>query len=150
MGIFSNVDEFFSNAKNSGNFDDLINKTKNYAEGAVKKSAETIEISKKKIELLDAKTKLAKAYESFGKLQYSALEESVEIDEATLQASLEEIKLLKSRADILSAEADDLKSKFVDSLKKKEAEWEARRQERAEANSPANDIEVTVVEHEDE
>ena len=36
-----------------------------------KKSAERLEISRKKVELLDAKAKLAKLYEKFGKLNYA-------------------------------------------------------------------------------
>ena len=69
--IFSGVDRVLNSAKH-GNFEEVLTKTKNYAEQATKKSAERIEISKKKIELLDTKTKLNKAYEGFGKLQYEA------------------------------------------------------------------------------
>lgn len=133
MGLFSNVDEFLNNAKN-GNFDELINKTKDYGAVAVKKSAETIELSKKKIELLDSKTKLAKAYEAYGKLQYSIVEGS-DVDDDAINSSVEEIALLKGRVDALTAEVEDMKASFISSIKKP---------------SNSGDIEVTVVESESE
>ena len=43
--IFSGVDHVLNSAKH-GNFEEVLTKTKNYAEQATKKSAERIEISK--------------------------------------------------------------------------------------------------------
>ena len=70
MGIFDDV----LNSAKTGNFEEVLTKTKTYAEDAAKKSAERLEISKKKIELLDSKTKLVKAYENYGRLQYALVE----------------------------------------------------------------------------
>jgi hypothetical protein len=155
MGIFSGVDDVLNSAK-AGNFEEVLTKTKSYAEDAAKKSAERLEISKKKIELLDSKTKLVKAYEKFGKLQY-AIYEGEQIDNDELTACVEEIQLHKSRAELLDAEVEEMKQNFIDSLSKKEAkiyeketrrsEKEAERQARREAKrNKNNDIEVTATE----
>ena len=65
--LFGSMDEAFNNPK----LEEMFNKTKDVAENMSKKSAERLEISRKKVELLDAKAKLSKLYEKFGKLQYS-------------------------------------------------------------------------------
>ena len=64
--LFGSMDEAFNNPK----LEEMFNKTKDVAENMSKKSAERLEISRKKVELLDAKAKLSKFYEKFGKLQY--------------------------------------------------------------------------------
>ena len=63
--LFGSMDEAFNNQK----LEEMFNKTKDVAENMSKKSAERLEISRKKVELLDAKAKLSKLYEKFGKLQ---------------------------------------------------------------------------------
>lgn len=141
MGIFSGVDDLLNSAKN-GNFEELISKTKVYAEDAAKKSAERLEISKKKIELLDSKTKLTKAYEKFGKLQYSAYIGEV-VDDDEMSAAVEEIQLHKSRADLLQAEVDDLKEMFKESLAKGVEVYR-------DFKDKADDIDVTLVNNDEE
>lgn len=112
--IFSGVDHVLNSAKH-GNFEEVLTKTKNYAEQATKKSAERIEISKKKIELLDTKTKLNKAYEGFGKLQYDAyIGEKIADDD--VQAKIQEIQLLKSRVELLDAEIAELHESLAESV----------------------------------
>lgn len=153
MGLFSGVDEVLNSAK-QGNFEEILTKTRSYAEDAAKKSAERLEISKKKIELLDSKTKLVKAYEHFGKLQYE-LYEGEQVDQDEINACIEEIQLQKSRADLLDAEIEEMKAVFLESLSKREAkqyekenrrnERQARREAKAAAEDKKNDIEVTVV-----
>ena len=91
MGIFDDV----LNSAKTGNFEEVLTKTKTYAEDAAKKSAERLEISKKKIELLDSKTKLVKAYENYGRLQY-ALVEGDEVSPEELKTVEEEIQLQKN------------------------------------------------------
>ena len=54
--LFCSMDEAFNNPK----LEEMFNKTKDVAENMSKKSAERLEISRKKVELLDAKAKLAK------------------------------------------------------------------------------------------
>lgn len=131
--IVSGVDEVLNSAKR-GNFEEVLAKTKSYAEKATKKSAERLEISKKKIELLDSKTKLSKAYEKFGKLQYSAYEGN-NVSEEELDACLQEIQLQKSRADLLDAEISELRAVFMDSASKREPNRQANE----------DDIEVQAV-----
>lgn len=143
MGLFSGVDDVLNSAK-AGNFEEVLTKTKIYAEDAAKKSAERLEISKKKIELLDSKTKLVKAYEKYGRLQFSAYEGN-EVDPDELAAAIEEIQLQKSRSEMLDSEIEDMKSAFMDSLSKKESKI----YEREARHNPKNkdtDIEVTAVE----
>ena len=118
--IFSGVDRVLNSAKH-GNFEEVLTKTKNYAEQAGKKSADRIEISKKKVELLDSKTKLNKAYEAYGKLQYEAYS-GESVDDEELQAKLQEIQLLKSRIDYLEAEIKELHDAFVESLKHRDSD----------------------------
>ena len=142
MGLFSGVDEVLNSAK-QGNFEEVLTKTKLYAEDAAKKSAERLEISKKKIELLDSKTKLAKAYERFGKLQYAVMQ-GEEVDSDELEASIEEIQLQKSRAELFEVEVEELKTAFYESLSKKDVKQHNRRSRREEDNKD-NDIEVNVV-----
>ena len=118
--IFSGVDRVLNSAKH-GNFEEVLTKTKNYAEQAGKKSADRIEISKKKVELLDSKTKLNKAYEAYGKLQFDAYS-GESVNEEELQAKLQEIQLLKSRIDYLEAEIKEMHDAFMESLKHRDSE----------------------------
>lgn len=141
MGLFSGVDEIFSSAKN-GNFDELISKTKVVAGETAKKTAERLEVSRKKIELLDSKTKLAKAYEKFGKLQYAAYC-GEEVDDDELSALVEEIQLNKSRVDFLAAEVEELKAAFMENISKGYEKFQG-------GEDKSNDIEVSIVEPEDE
>ena len=59
-----------NSAQKFTNFEEMFSKTKNVAETINKKSAMYLELSRKRIEYMDAKSKLSKAYEKFGKLQY--------------------------------------------------------------------------------
>ncbi len=71
--------------------DEMISKTKSMAEVMGKKSAEAIEISKRKIELIDCKNKLEKAYAVLGQLEYVRLN-GKEPEEEALQAAVAEIE----------------------------------------------------------
>ncbi|MBR3150082.1 MAG: hypothetical protein IKF64_07925 [Eubacterium sp.] len=136
--VLSGVDEVLNSAKH-GNFEDVLTKTKSYAEKATKKSAERLEISRKKIELLDSKTKLSKAYEKYGKLQYSAYLGELVSDEE-IEAALQEIQLQKTRADLLDKEVAELRAAFVEGLSKKEAR-QFEREEAEEADQEAEETE---------
>lgn len=102
--VINSFGEAINNAAQSGNIEEMLNKTKAYA----KKSAEAIEISRKRIELLDAKTKLAKAYEKFGKMQFN-IYEGVEESKDEITACAEEIIMLKSQSEFLEAEIEAFK-----------------------------------------
>ena len=133
--VLSGVDEVLNSAKH-GNFEDVLTKTKSYAEKATKKSAERLEISRKKIELLDSKTKLTKAYERYGRLQYSAYLGEL-VDEEEIEAALQEIQLQKTRADLLDQEVAELRAAFMESLSKKEAR-QYEKQEAEEENEESD------------
>ncbi|MBQ8077982.1 MAG: hypothetical protein IJ235_06340 [Eubacterium sp.] len=128
--VISGVDEVLNSAKH-GNFEDVLTKTKSYAERATKKSAERLEISRKKIELLDSRTKLTKAYEKYGRLQYSAYL-GEELDEEAIESALQEIQLQKTRAELLDKEVAELREAFVEGLSKREARQYARQEKKEE------------------
>ena len=56
------------------NFEEVFTITKDVATSVGKKGTQYFELSKKRIELMEAKSKLSKAYEVFGKIQFDALE----------------------------------------------------------------------------
>lgn len=142
MGIFSGVEDLLNTAKNGGSLDEIVSKTKVVAGDAAKKSAERLEISRKKIELLDSKTKLAKAYEKFGKLQYAAYC-GEEVNDDELSSVIEEIQLQKSRVDFLVAELEELKTAFAEGLAKGREIFQ-------DFKDKSNDIDVTIVDDDEE
>ena len=117
--VFNSVDEAINNVRKNPGFKDMLNKTKQYA----RKSAEAIEISRKKIELLDAKTKLSKAYEKFGKQQF-AIYDGEEANEQELEATANEIIILKGQVEYLDQEIatfkEELASQFETKMGKKD------------------------------
>lgn len=117
--VFNSVDEAINNVRKNPGFEDMLNKTKQYA----RKSAEAIEISRKKIELLDAKTKLSKAYEKFGKQQF-AIYDGESVDEQELEATANEIIILKGQVEYLDQEIatfkEELASQFETKMGKKD------------------------------
>ena len=117
--VFNSVDEAINNVRKNPGFEDMLNKTKQYA----RKSAEAIEISRKKIELLDAKTKLSKAYEKFGKQQF-AIYDGEQANEQELEATANEIIILKGQVEYLDQEIatfkEELASQFETKMGKKD------------------------------
>lgn len=143
--VISSVDDVFQSAK-QGNFEEAFAKTKTYAEKAGKKSAEKLEISRKKIELLDSKTKLAKAYEKFGKLCYDQAHD-VDIEEDAYASCIAEIDLQLMRTELLNAEIQELKVKVTDTVNKVYQEVTKPYTEAPEAadedeDAPAVEVEV--------
>ena len=124
-----NINDVFSDTKN-GSFEEVLAKTRIYAEKATKKSAERLEISRKKIELHDSKTKLSKAYEKFGRLEYSKLQ-GEEISEDDYKSALAQIELQRTRSDMLDKEIEELRRLFSESAPPRE-----------ESEKPAPEVEV--------
>ena len=92
--LFGSMDEAFNNPK----LEEMFNKTKDVAENMSKKSAERLEISRKKVELLDAKAKLAKLYEKFGKLNYAKyIGDEISEDEINEYYIFQKEKYLKNK-----------------------------------------------------
>lgn len=136
--VINSVDEAINNAKKNGSIDEVINKTKEYA----KKSAQAIEISRKRIELLDTKTKLAKAYEKYGKQQF-ALYEGKEVNQDELNASCEEIVMLKSQSEFLEAEIEAFKEAVA-------AQVDAKMNPKKDEDVVVDESDIEVVETESE
>lgn len=136
--VINSVDEAINNAKKNGSIDEVINKTKEYA----KKSAQAIEISRKRIELLDTKTKLAKAYEKYGKQQF-ALYEGKEVNQDELNASCEEIVMLKSQSEFLEAEIEAFKEAVA-------AQVDAKMNPKKDEDVVVEESDIEVVEAESE
>ena len=135
--VINEVDEVINSAK-KGNFDEVLSKTKSYAEKATKRSAERLEISKKKIELLDSKAKLTRAYEKYGKLMYLK-NQNEEVSEDEIASAEAAIELQKMRSDMLNEEIEELKTIFAEAAAKRE-------EKNTESDSEAADVEVVVVE----
>ncbi|MDO4364532.1 MAG: hypothetical protein Q4C99_08390 [Clostridia bacterium] len=136
--VINSVDEAINNAKKNGSIDEVINKTKEYA----KKSAQAIEISRKRIELLDTKTKLAKAYEKYGKQQF-ALYEGEEVNQDELNASCEEIVMLKSQSEFLEAEIEAFKEAVA-------AQVDAKMNPKKDEDVVVDESDIEIVEAESE
>lgn len=107
---FKNI--FNSSDNNSSPvLDEIISKTKGVAETVGRKSAEGIDVSRKKIESLDTKTKLSKAYEKFGMLQYK-IYNGEEADIVEFEEIAGEIRVLTEKLDALNVELEDAKATF--------------------------------------
>ncbi|MDE6385501.1 MAG: hypothetical protein K2L36_05060 [Eubacterium sp.] len=89
-----------------GNFDELFSKTKIVAESLNKKSAKAFDLSRKRVEYLDAKAKIAKFYEKYGRLQFSLSMEE-EIDENELDMLTAQITAYREKINSLKAELDE-------------------------------------------
>jgi len=116
----SKFEDAFGSAKIS-NIEDVFAKAKTVSESINKKSAKCLEISRKRVEYLDAKTKLAKSYEKFGNLNFEVLLGN-EIDEAEMDSLIAEITAYRERMDTLDKELEDAKNIFDSDDIKKEAE----------------------------
>lgn len=103
------------------NFDELFNKTRVVAESLNKRGAKAIDLSRKRIEFLDVKSKLAKFYEKYGRLQFE-LAAGEEIDEAELEMLTAQIIAYRDKYDSLKAELDENSSVNTDDLKREAEE----------------------------
>lgn len=111
--------DIFANANNdiinNPKLEEFFSKTRDMAEAVGKKSAEHLELSRKRIEYLDAKTKLSRLYEKFGRMQYHAyIGETV--DQNELDSVADRIAVLKEKADALNQEIEAAKAQFNDAV----------------------------------
>lgn len=109
--IFGSADLNINNQK----LEEMFNKTKDMAETVSKKSAERLEMSRKMIECLDAKTKLSKLYERYGEMQYNSFI-GEEIDAVELEGIANRIADLKTKIDELNSEIDEAKVEFSEAV----------------------------------
>lgn len=133
MLIMSKTD---GNAPKLTNFEDMFSKTRSVAETINKKGAMYLELSRKRIEYMDAKSKLSKAYENFGKLQFSAYN-GEDVDENEYACAVADIAALKERTETLSAELEEAKNKDTEEFKKGAEEF---RKEVQTASKEARDV----------
>lgn len=103
----SNFDDFINKTKNM-NFDEVISKTKNVAEELSRRGASALELSKKRIELLDCKSKLSRLYEDFGHLLYDA-KNGVDVSEVDVDVKFNEITQMKEKIAQLASELEEAK-----------------------------------------
>ncbi len=116
MGIkFSDI--FNSNDININNpkIEEVLNKTKDVAEAVGKKSAERLEISRKKVEILDAKAKASRLYEKLGEIYYNSLKSEAP-DLENVDDIAAKISQLQDKIDTLSVEIEEAKAQFNDTV----------------------------------
>lgn len=109
--IFGSAPDSFNNER----LEEVFNKTKDVAESMSKKSAERIELSRKKVELFDAKARLAKLYEKYGRLQYG-VRIGDEIGQEVLSDYENQIAELREKIDIYTKDIEDAKAAFNESM----------------------------------
>ncbi|MDE5985070.1 MAG: hypothetical protein K2H13_07450 [Eubacterium sp.] len=142
--IFGSADLNINNQK----LEEMFNKTKDMAETVSKKSAERLEMSRKMIECLDAKTKLSKLYEKYGEMQYNSFV-GEKIDSVELEGIANRIADLKEKIDELNVEIDEAKVEFseavVNATKKTRDVFQKEfdKMNKAEVIIPTDEVEVT-------
>ena len=104
-----------------GNFDELLNKTRIVAESLNKRGAKAIDLSRKRIEYLDVKSKLSKFYEKYGMLAFLA-SEGEETDQAEMDMLCAQITSYREKLNALKAELDENCGADSEELKKEAAE----------------------------
>lgn len=103
--LFGNMDDVFSGAKISNfDLDDVLSRTRTFTEEVSKRSAEALELSRKKVECLDIKAKLSKAYERYGRLAYESVQQPQLQQTEALESCGAEITALRTKLDQLTAE----------------------------------------------
>lgn len=133
---------------NNPKLEEVFNKTRNMAETVSKKSAEHLEMSRKKVECLDAKTKLSRLFERYGELQYNSYI-GEEVNQSELEDVANRIALLKEKIELLTIEIEEAKLQFneaVSSATKKTRDAfqkEFDKMNKTEVTVEADDAEVT-------
>ena len=110
--LFGSGQDAFNNEK----LEELFSKTKDVAETVSKKSAERIELSKKRVECLDTKAKLAKLYEKYGRLQYG-VKIGDEIGAEVLSDYENQIASMRQKIERLTREIEETKATFSEPSK---------------------------------
>ena len=100
---------------NNQKLEEVLSKTKTVAKKKKKKSAEHLEISRKKVEILDAKTKLSRAYEKYGEMQYNALI-GIEPNQQMLDDTAVKISQYREKIALLSEEVERAKAEFNEAV----------------------------------
>lgn len=133
---------------NNPKLEEVFNKTRDMAETVSKKSAEHLEMSRKKVECLDAKTKLSRLFEKYGELQYNSYI-GEEVNQSELEDVANRIALLKEKIELLTIEIEEAKMQFNEAVasatkKTRDAfQKEFDKMNKTEVTVEADDVEVT-------
>lgn len=133
---------------NNPKLEEVFNKTRDMAETVSKKSAEHLEMSRKKVECLDAKTKLSRLFEKYGELQYNSYI-GEEVNQSELDDVANRIALLKEKIELLTIEIEEAKLQFNEAVasatkKTRDAfQKEFDKMNKTEVTVEADDAEVT-------
>lgn len=133
---------------NNPKLEEVFNKTRDMAETVSKKSAEHLEMSRKKVECLDAKTKLSRLFEKYGELQYNSYI-GEEVNPSELEDVANRIALLKEKIELLTIEIEEAKMQFNEAVasatkKTRDAfQKEFDKMNKTEVTVEADDAEVT-------
>lgn len=133
---------------NNPKLEEVFNKTRDMAETVSKKSAEHLEMSRKKVECLDAKTKLSRLFEKYGELQYNSYI-GEEVNQSELEDVANRIALLKEKIELLTIEIEEAKMQFNEAVasatkKTRDAfQKEFDKMNKTEVTVEADDAEVT-------
>ena len=133
---------------NNPKLEEVFNKTRDMAETVSKKSAEHLEMSRKKVECLDAKTKLSRLFEKYGELQYNSYI-GEEVHQSELEDVANRIALLKEKIELLTIEIEEAKLQFNEAVasatkKTRDAfQKEFDKMNKTEVTVEADDVEVT-------
>ena len=107
--LFGNMDDVFSGAKISNfDLDDMLSRTRTFTEEVSKRSAEALELSRKKVECLDIKAKLR-----YGRLAYEAVQQPQLQQTEALESCGAEITALRTKLDQLTEELEAAKNPTV-------------------------------------
>lgn len=124
---------------NNPKLDEMLSKTRDVAEILSKKSAEHLDLSCKKVELFDMKTKLAKLYEKFGQQQYNALV-GLDADDESSEDYVAKISEVKEKISLLEEEIDTAKAKFSEAMQRTK---ETFQKEMEKAAAPKAEVDVS-------
>lgn len=91
------------------NFEEVFTITKDVAQSVGKKGTQYFEVSKKRIELMDAKSKLSKAFEQFGRLKYDELN-GEEISDDDYDCAIADIRAYLITVDDIEAQIEEAKA----------------------------------------
>ncbi len=133
---------------NNPKLEEVFNKTRDMAETVSKKSAEHLEMSRKKVECLDAKTKLSRLFEKYGELQYNSYI-GEEVNQSELEDVANRIASLKEKIELLTIEIEEAKLQFNEAVasatkKTRDAfQKEFDKMNKTEVTVEADDVEVT-------
>lgn len=143
----SNIFSDFFSTGNNPKLDEMLAKTRDMAETVSKKSSEHLELSRKRVELLDTKSKLSKLYEKYGQLQYCIMTGEA-ADEEELKDTAEKIAAAREKAELLSSEIEAIKASFAETVQRTK-ETIQKEMEKTSAPKQEADVETTVADEND-